>query len=153
MPAAEWVVILLQDPLDLGEIFPGLVEEEVRDLVEDGLIEGAITFDEVETVALDIISTVGARPWYVVMRLLLLAQEIWDTHHIGGELAMYGVDASNMSLSAWLDAAQHIMVQHIDPKQLTMFYSKLEMPPAGVAPEQPEEMEMSRDAFMTLMSN
>lgn len=154
LPAAAWVAALLTDPLDAEDIFPGLASGDVAGLVDEALFDETITVEQLDELVLEIVSTVAARPWYVAVRIIAVAKQIWDTHGLGGRLVTEGVDASRLSLSAWLDAVLYVLAQMVAPKDLAMFYAHLEMPPTGMAttPE-PEEMEMSRDAFMSLMAS
>jgi hypothetical protein len=81
------------------------------------------------------------------MRLVDLARRSWDA--IGGEMLSRGVDAGALSLSGWLDILLITVLRNMEQKDITLFNMRLEAPPEGEQPE-PEELEMSRSAFMAL---
>ena len=147
LSAADWLSVLMEDPIDLEQVFPGLADAE--DLVDEALFEGQLSLDDLYDIGLDCITAASARPWYVAIRLSQIAQAGWD--NLGGELALAGVDASRMPLAQWFDALHLIILRTMDPKSHTMFHSQLEMPPPGVQVDE-SAMEMSRDQFMGMMS-
>jgi len=151
LPASTWVAILLSDPFDSEDII-GLAGVDAQAAVDEALFDETITLEQLDNLVLEVVSTVAARPWYVAYRIVAVAKQVWDTHGLGGRLVTEGVDASRLSLSAWLDAVMFVLAQMVAPKDLAMFYSQLEIPPADVTVEE-QEMEMSRDAFMSLMAN
>lgn len=148
LPAADWLAVLAQQPLDLEDIFPGLAPGAF-DLVDDLLYSEELTLDDLSTVVLNIITTVTGRPWWIAMRLVSGAMANWG--FIGSKLVLAGVDASQVSLSAWLDAVFMITVEGTPEDKLTMFYSQLEFPPPGFEPQ--EEIVMDRSAFIDAMAD
>jgi hypothetical protein len=147
LPAADWLTALMQDPLDPDDIFPGLLCREDQDSLEEALVLGDITVEEMYDAVLDIISTVSARSWWITLRLTFLARDSWD--NLGAELILKGVDPERLSISAWLDAFLLVVLRNIDPKRAAAFTMQLEVPPEGESmPE--EDMEMSADAFLSM---
>jgi hypothetical protein len=148
LPATDWLTVLMTDPVQLDDIFPGLLGEEWVDWVEDQLLSGALDADDYQDTVLSIIETVSARKWWITLRLVDLAKSSWDV--IGPEMMLRGVDASRISLSAWLDVVLITTLKNMEPKDTQMFTSRLEAAPPGEA--EPEEMEMSQSAFLALGS-
>lgn len=147
MPAADWLVILMTDELDPDDVFPGLLSSEDAADVEDFLSSGVITLEQMYDIVRDIVATATARQWWVGLRLILLARDSWN--NIGAQLILKQVDASKVSLSAWLDTVLLTLLNSMDPKDVAMFTMQLEAPPEGE--ELPaEDMEMSAGAFLSM---
>lgn len=151
LPAADWLMVLMQNPLSLSSLLPGLLDEHDVQSFTDALVDGEEGFEDLTQVCQDLVATVSARPWYVALRLISVAAGSWD--NIGGELVLRGVDAQRLSLAAWLDAAYLVMLRSMKQESITMWLLKLELPPPQVGGEEQleAEPEMSRDAFMGLM--
>lgn len=145
MCAADWLGVLMVDDLDPDDVFPGLLDEDSSRFIEDQLHAGVLDFPDVQRAALDVISIVAGRPWWVAMRLIEVAKQSWDA--LGGDMAK--IDAASRPLGAWLDALFILIVRNIDDQKRTMFLMKLEMAPPGWGPK-PEELEMSTDAFLDM---
>lgn len=144
MSAAAWLSVLMEDELDLEDIFPGLTgkEEEIIDLV----IDGKQTMDDLELVSLEVIAAVSGRPWWVAMRLVGAARASWP---VLGPALIQRVDPNVVSLSAWLDVLLVEIMDRMKPEQAQMFALRLELPPPEL--EMPEaDMEMSAESFMAL---
>lgn len=144
MYAADWLQLLMSD-VRPDDVFPGLLEEDDREFVEQQLHAGLLEYDDVQRLAMDIISTVCARPWWVAMRLIAVAKQSWDA--LGGDMAK--IDPERRPLAAWLDYLFLLLVRNIDDKKRTMFLLKLEAVPEGWG-EEAKEPEMSADAFLAL---
>lgn len=149
LPAVDWLVILMSVEPQLDDVFPGLLSPEDADWVEEQIVAGNLGLTEFQSLLSDIIETVSARRWWVTLRLVDLARRSWDA--IGAEMLLRGVDASVISLSAWLDILLITVLRNMDSKDVTMFTLRLEAPPPE-AETKPEELEMSRSAFMALGS-
>ena len=147
-PAADWLVILMQDDIDLFDVVPGMCGPTFEDQVTDNLLLGRIELSQIRRAALDVISSVTGRPWWFSMRLIKTAVASWEV--IGGELAIRGVDAERLSISAWLDASLLICLRSIESNKITMFMSQLEIAPPEEGADQEENMTMSADTFMSL---
>jgi hypothetical protein len=144
MPAADWLAVLMSPDLTAWDIIPGLCPG-MEDQLDSAMLAGTVEYRQVHDTALEVVATVGARPWWFTLRLLSVMSASWES--VGGELALSGVDAATMALGAWLDAALLTCLRGVDPKDVTMFMSRLEAPPAG---EEVAEPEMSRAAFLAL---
>lgn len=151
MTAAEWLELLMGDAelLDLDSIFPGLASEEDHDYVTEAMIDGDISPDQVDKLALQVISEASGRPWYVALRMIHIAMSRWSI--LGGRLVLAGIDPQKLSLSAWLDALWLTMFDSLPKDKWTMFSSQMEIPPPSEAKPDMESMEMSTDAFTSLM--
>lgn len=145
LPAAEWLTILMVEDLDLSDVFPGMVKG--AEGIEDLILAGRLGLDELEEIVLSIVEVASARPWWVTLRLVGVAQASWDL--IGAELLLRGVDAARVSLSAWLDMVLLVTLRSMDPKEVQMFTMKLESPPPSVKVDE-ADMEMSAAQFMTM---
>jgi len=146
LAAVDWLVILAAPEPHLDDIFPGLLEPEDADWVEEQILAGKLGLSDFQDLLYGIVETASARKWWVTLRLVDLARRSWDA--IGAEMLLRGVDAAVVSLSAWLDILLITVLRNMDPKDITMFTMRLEAPPEGE--QEPEEMEMSRSAFMAL---
>jgi hypothetical protein len=150
LPAADWLRVLLQEGYSLLEIVPGLFENESdRHLVEDQVAFEEITSDELNEAAHDVITIVSGRDWWVTVRFLAITRAAWDT--VGAMMARANIDARQVSLAYWFDAAYHIARELIasgkDGQQnLVRFTSELEAPPPGVVDAAFDE-EMEAAAF------
>ena len=140
LPAVDWLVVLMQEELSLDDFI-----EELIPTAEDALYEAGLDLEELYQVCLEVITTASARPWWVALRLITVAKDNW--HVLCGE--MLRVDATQMSLSGWLDVLLLTILNAMDPKDTTMFSMKLEAVPENVEVK-PEEVEMSANAFLSM---
>lgn len=148
LPAVDWLTVLMSGEFSLDDVFPGLLDEDDADWVDEQLALGRVGMDEFRATVLDVIETISARKWWVTLRLVDVARHSWDV--IGAELTVRGVDATRVSLSAWLDVVLITVLKNMDAKDTTMFNLRLEAPPEDE--EKPEEMEMDRSSFLALGS-
>ena len=147
MPAADWLSVLgMGDSLDLEDILPGLAVNE--DEIDEALIRGELDLVELHKVTLDVIGAVTGRTWYVSLNIIAAAVGSWDA--LGGELVLRGVDASKLSIAAWIDAVYLIMVRAMDNQQLLLFTSKIQVPPPGFEDEDADKGLMTRDEFSAM---
>lgn len=151
LEAAEWLKVLLAEDLDAEEIFPGFCGPEVIAEVNQLIIDGACTNDELGDAICDAITAASGRKWWVTVRLCSFLRKAWD--RVGGELAANGVTPFGVSLSYWLDGAYATslrMIERSDPHQLTKFTDQLTAPLPGRAKES-FDLERNRSAFMAAM--
>ncbi len=147
LPAADWLAVLMAETPTLDDVFPGLLDEEDQNTVEEMIIQGDLDIDEYRQVLLDVIETVSARRWWVALRLIEGARTSWDV--LGGTMGLKGIDATQVSLSSWLDVLLLVTINAMEPKDVQMWTMKLEAPP----PEEEvaeEDMEMSSAQFMAM---
>lgn len=140
--AADWLSVLMPNPVDLDEM--------VRVMVVDG---ESLLFDEsigteLEELCLDVISMVSGRPWWQALRLISVAVANWNV--LGGEMLYRGIIPDQVSLSQWLDVLLLVTLRSMDPKDVMMFTLQLENPPVDVIDVEADEMEMSRDQFLSM---
>ncbi len=146
-PAVFWLSILMDSEPDFWDLFPGCLDEEDQDAINEAMLEGSLGVESLDEICLDIVATISARPWWVAIRLIELARANW--HVLGAEMLMRGVDATRLSLAGWLDVLLLTVMRNIDPKEVTMFTMKLEQIPAYLQIEQPEP-EMNASSFMSM---
>lgn len=144
LSAVDWLAYLMQPDPDVDLIVMELLPD-----VDDLLIDGEIELEDVYESVLDLIATVCARSWWVALRQISVARASWN---ILGPQMLESVDASQVSIAAWLDILLIKMLNSMDPKETTLFTSRLEAPPAAIAAtrEPMEEMEMDRGAFLSM---
>lgn len=148
MTAAEWLTVLMVESLELDDIFPGLLGEDDIDLVEELIISGVLGLGEFHELVLSIIEVASARPWWVTLRLIEAARGSWDI--LGGEMGLRGVDATRLSLSAWLDILLLTIIRSMEQKDVQMFTLKLEAPPPQAQQDAEQSMEMPAAAFLAM---
>jgi hypothetical protein len=145
MSAVEWLAYLMQPQPDIDGMILDLLPGS-----EDMLFDGRIDLEELYDAILDLISTVCARPWWIALRQIQIARDNW---HVLGPQMLESVDAQSLSIAAWLDVLLVKTLGSMDPKDTTMFVSRLEAPPASIqATMGPsiEEMEMDRGSFLSM---
>jgi len=140
--AADWLSVLMPSPVDLDEIIMTMVTNG-ESLLFDESVGG-----ELENVMLDVISLVSGRPWWQTLRMIAVAVNNWNV--LGGEMLYRGIIPDQVSLSQWLDVLLLVTIRSMDPKDVTMFTLQLENPPVEVVDSVAEEMEMSRDQFLSM---
>jgi len=121
LSAADWLAILMADPFDPDDLILSLVVNG-----KDLLFAETVSADDLEYVCLDIITTASARPWWIALRLIAMARVNWSV--LGAELILKGVNPTQISLAAWLDALLLTALKNMDSKDVTMFTLKLEEP-------------------------
>jgi len=142
LPAVDWLSVLMAEDLDL--------ERMVLELCPGGhvlLFEESLELDGLYEVLLDVIEQVSGRKWWIALRFIGVIRANWNV--LGAEMFYRGIDPTRLSLSGWLDAMLVLTLKAMDPKDVTMFVSRLEVSPPGeeIAPE---EMEMSADQFLSM---
>lgn len=146
LPAADWLSALM-GPGDLMDIFPGLLDEDDADWVEGELFGERLSMEALQDIQIDVLDTVTGRPWYVSLRLIAVARSNWDS--MAGEI-LKEADATRLSIAGWLDVVYLLILRNLEQNKVQMFVSQLELPPVGYATEDPQDLEMSPDAFMAL---
>lgn len=145
-PAVDWLAVLMEEEPDLDRI--------LIDLCPQGLelvLDQAIDTESLYGSLLDLIATVSARKWWITLRVIHVVRQNW--HVLGPEMTMVGIDPQVLSLAAWLDAMMVVLIRAMDPKEVGLFVSRLELPPPSeVAAEQErvEEFTMTREQFLSM---
>lgn len=145
--AADWLSVLMVEDMDLDDVLETLAPD-VADALYQSLLQDQITIEDYVALGTDLITIASGRPWFKALRLIGTMSRSWDV--VGAELEKRGVDASRISLGAWLDVALITMLGLMEEKDVTMFVNKLEAPPPGT---DPMDQEMSRDDFQALMAS
>jgi hypothetical protein len=149
VPAADWIPAIIDMTEDTVGLLMSLLSEDDSARLTDLMFTGTVATEDLFTLCTDLLTTVGARPWWVTVRLVSVAQQNWDT--VGAEMMLKGVNASTVSLAGWLDVFLLVLLRMMDPKQTAMFTTRLEMVPPEFADQVPvEAMEMSADAFLSM---
>lgn len=146
LPAADWLTAILDSEEGWAAIFPGFLDAaEVRE-VEGDIIDGGVEdFEDLLVVGKEVLALTAGRDWWMALQLVATVNESWNV--VGGEFAIRGIDATRISLAYWLDAALHILLRAMDPKDHTMFLSRLETPPPEALASMPEP-EMTAGDFL-----
>jgi hypothetical protein len=147
LPAADWLSVLMVENLVFDDVLMNLAPD-VAEVVDQALFDGSITFDDYSKLLLDLISTVSGRPWHKALRLIAVVHVSWDV--IGAELEFKGIDATEVSLGAWLDVALIALLKNLEEKDIPLFVTRLEAPAPGA---EEEEMTMAPDDFAALVAN
>lgn len=136
LPAAQWLKFMMNDN-GRFDIF-GILNELAPEL-EDFFYEKALPVHELFELVLEIISTVGARPWWVTQRLVIAAFHSW--HYLGPKMIAKGGDASTLSLAAWLDVLLFQIMDNIEPEKAEMFRLQLTAEPRDLVTDEDEDPE------------
>lgn len=144
LPAADWLPVLMCDPLELEDIFPGMAGPQAHQAIEDMLLEGVLNLGELKKLSIDILDQVTGRTWYVGLNIAAAAWNSWEI--IGGELVFRGVRATDISLAAWLDAVYLIIMRNLDQDKGIIFNAKIQVPPPGF--EQSDDMLPTAEDFL-----
>lgn len=149
LPATDWISAILGMEEDVVGLLMDLLDPAEAQILNQSLAAGVADPEDLIDVAMDLVTTVGARPWWVTMRLIGAVKGSWET--LGAEMFYRGIDPNRLSLSAWLDVTLLLMMRMMDPKDTTMFAMKLEMVPPEYADQVTEEsMEIEPDAFLSM---
>jgi hypothetical protein len=143
--AADWLAYLMQPVPDLDGLILDLLSE-----ADELLYAEKITVEELYEAALDLISTVCARPWWMALRQINIARSSW---HVLGPKMLERIDLERVSIAAFLDVLLVVTLDSMDPKDTAMFVLRLETPPIELAGDQPapiDSMEMDRGAFLSM---
>lgn len=148
--ADEWLTILLEDPLDLAEILPGMLEEADEVALEEALFEGAVSDKEIRDATLEIVALSAGRDWWWVMNLIGAAASAWTV--VYGRLVTLGVNPAVMPLGAFLDAMYLSCAQVMDKEQRAQFDRDLEHPPASVTAEEAIDEDAESASFLAMLN-
>lgn len=145
LPAIEWLKFLLSTDPDIN----GLISDLMPGL-DDFYFDNEQSIEDMYRTALEAVEVASARAWWVALRLIHTAADNW--HIIGPKLIINGIDAETVSLAAWLDVALYLMIESMDPKDVTIFSMRLEAPPISTFVDDttvPEPV-MDRAAFLAM---
>lgn len=141
MDAAGWLELLLAESVDYEGLFPGLAGPGAVAEVNQMILEGEASDEDLLAGIQDLIEMVSGRAWWITFRLCFAIRRNWES--VGGELARHGVVPWGVPLSYWLDAAYTTMIEIImngpKPKQAADFSRALTQPPPSETREIDEE--------------
>lgn len=133
LDASAWLEVLLGEPQNLEDIFPGFCGSEAVLDVNQMILIGRVEPEDLERAILDLLEEVSGRKWWITLRLCFALRKNWES--VGGELARHGVTPFGVPLSYWLDAAYTTMIRLIvegpKPKVAEEFTRALTTPPAS----------------------
>lgn len=154
LPAARWLEILMAPTSELNpeDWFPGFAGPQAVMDVNNMLIDGVISQDEVVAVIWDVLEAMSGRRWWITLRLCASARAHWEW--LGGELALAGVSPFDMPLGFWLDGVYAAMVKGIaerasKPQLVADWTRMLTAPPAQSRREFDEKA--NADAFLAAL--
>jgi hypothetical protein len=146
VPAVSWLAILMEEQPDLDRLLVDLCPRGLELLFND-----TIEPDVLYRGLLDIIETVSARRWWIAMRLISVVRQNWNV--LGPEMITSGIDPQVLSLAAWLDTMMVVLIRAMEPKDVGLFVSRLELPPpseVAAEMERVDEFEMSVEQFLSM---
>lgn len=123
MDVIDWLELIAGDSLDPWSIFPALAGPDVAEEVSEALWRGVVEPDDVVKVAMEVVSAVADRPWWVALRIIGVATGSWETVHVN--------DAMGRPLAGWLDEVWSKILTHVDPKKRASFVNEVESAPTG----------------------
>jgi hypothetical protein len=133
MDAAGWLEYLLADKIVYEDLFPGLAGPAAVVAVNQMLLDGEVSNEDLEQAILDLIEQVSGRAWWVTVKLCFSLRHNWES--AGGELARNAVVPFGVPLSYWLDAAYATMIRLFmegpKPKDASRWTHELTVPPAS----------------------
>lgn len=146
--AAEWLPILLENPIDLSLILPGMAGEADDEALEEALLAGTVSAADIGEACQEVISMAAGREWWWATNLLASVAGAWMA--IFGTLVAQGLDVTRLPLGAVLDAMYATCAARMDKQHLQDFNRQLNMPPAGITPTIDEDRESAN--FLALMN-
>lgn len=146
--AADWVPLILSGRT--FKVLPGWIDGDCTRL-EDGLLSGDITDEELDEATHDVMTVAGGRVWWWCSQLITMVggdNSVWAQLH--GQMVLNGIKADQISLAAWVDALYSVAVSRYQSDEgRQKFDQAIDTPPSWI-PLDPEE---EGAAFMALMSS
>jgi hypothetical protein len=141
MSAAEWLSFLLADRFSINSLLDLIPD------VDDIILDEDVELETLGQLLTEMITTVSSRQWWITLRLLGVAKKHWDS--IGPEM-ITSVNASEVSLAAWMTVLQVTLLKHMDPKSVPMFIAQVQAPPPGVQAPEAQRQDLSRREFLAI---
>lgn len=153
LAAVAWLKILLAQDLDLEAVFPGLAGPQAVMDVNNLILDGAGSQDELEQAILDVLEVASGRSWWITLRLCVSVRAHWEW--VGGDMARHGVTPFDVPLSYWLDGAYVTMFQGIlertgKAQVVSDWTQALTTPPPSQVRAGAQDT-VDRDAFLAVM--
>lgn len=146
--AAEWLKVLLDDPLDLAAVLPGMLSDDDQDTLEELLLGGQVAAKDVQEAALHLIGVASGREYWWTLRLLGAIRVHWV--RLFGPLVASGMRLRGLPFGSFLDAIYHEATNNMKPEARRELDRELETPPPGEELEVDEDQEASN--FLALMN-
>lgn len=150
LPAIDWLTILLDEQVSIFAI-TGLLEPDANENVEQHVLTGRYQREDWEELVWELVTIAAGRPWWTTLYLIGNAKHPTNVEAVKGQLVLNHIDATTISLSAWLDAVYHIFTQHMKSEDRQKFDLLLARPPAGSGAK--PNPSANRAAFRALMSS
>lgn len=139
LPAVDWMTVLSGQHTWL-DIVPGLLDD-AGDELDDDLEDGAVTHEHLVTAAKDAVEVASGVRWWTAVRLVHAAG------HVGGDLALAGIDLTAVPFGAALQAVYRIYTRHASEAQMARVDNELTRLPEGVSAREAFDEERAADAF------
>lgn len=165
-PAAVWLDVLLDPELtgsDGGRagvpvtaisdaILASAIGPSAMSDLMMGVVLGQLEYADIDSAAQDLLTELAGRPWYQAINLCLMASASWAV--VGASMILAGIRATEVSLSAWLDAAYltaiRIIAEGKDAEQrIGQLRAEIEREPAAPGGD-PDDMDA--EEFMSAAS-
>lgn len=144
LPASEWLLAVLAG--SWLDILPGLLSGEDGERIDELIVDGALTFDDLVGPARDALAAAAGTKWWTAARLGQAAVDSWVAH----ELQLRGLDPARMPLAAFLAGAYRAATRASDEAKRMQLDMELDRPPKGVAPEEWFDEAAAADSFLAL---
>ena len=133
--ARDWLEVLLSAELDVTEILPGFLDPADEMAVDQAMVDGDVTPEELEKRVLELMDETVGHPWWWTWRVLntLTSAHMWPYVH--GRLVRDGVDPAARGLGEWLHAGLSVVRDLIDPQKFQRLMTELDSTPVGVEVE------------------
>lgn len=124
LPAADWFPVLAE--VDLSRVIDMIESSSDGKELDDLILSGHVTGEEIEQALIDLIEEVTGRPFHTAIMLAALSASQWPS--IGGELARRGFRWDVMPIGAALDAIYTTIVERVPNDHLPRLHALLESP-------------------------
>lgn len=149
-PAVIWLDALT-GPTASTDIIPGLLEPDshtvpAQEWLEIALIGDAFTVADYAALYDEVMDIAAARPRWTTERIIsIAADEVWGDY-IRGQIVLHHLDATKVSLAAWLDGVYALLTTGLSMEKRQQFDIQLAAPPPGAKMSQ-EARRRNRAAF------
>lgn len=132
LPAADWLPILMEvDPIKVLDLLRSSPDDP--DDLDNLLLSGRITADELGQALSDTIEEVAGRSLHAALVLAVAARTSWAI--VNGDLTRRGFRWDRVSLGAALDAIYLTMSERLDAKGLERFNKLIDTPMVAGRPD------------------
>jgi hypothetical protein len=145
-PALGWLDVVTADGVDWSDIVPGMLADPGP--VDDDLIEGRLSREELTAAAQDAITAAAGVRWSVALALAFLANRA----DLGGQLVLHRVNPAEVSLGAYVVACYTVAITNMDQDKRNEFDSILNSPPPGVDMEEWWDEDEAAAGFLAAMN-